>query len=229
MCTRCGHELSAWDMFPFFSYLLLGGKCRYCRGKISSRYFIIELVTALLFAASWQAVSPTSTAGWLLLLKFWLAAALLVAIFVIDWEHFIILDSVLLIGSVFALSVNLAQDVLHYSVLSWHGNFISGLVAAIAGSLPFLLIWLISDGEWIGFGDVKLGLLLGMLLGWPQIYVAYFLAFILGGFVSLCLLIFARKTMKTRLPFGTFLSLGTMAALLFGPRLLVWYMAFLGF
>ncbi len=229
MCPRCGHGLSAWDMLPFFSYLLLGGRCRYCRGKISPRYFAIELITALLFAVGWQVLMPVSAAAWLLLFKFWVAAAVLVAVFVIDWEHFIILDSVLITGSVFALFINLLRDILQHSGFAWHGYFVSGLVAAAAGSLPFFLLWLISHGEWIGFGDVKLGLLLGLLLGWPQIYAGYFIAFILGGFISLGLVIFAHKGLKTRLPFGTFLSVGTIIALLFGPRLLAWYLAFLGF
>jgi len=81
----------------------------------------------------------------------------------------------------------------------------------------------------MGFGDVKLGLLLGLVLGLPQIFVGYFIAVLLGGAVSAFLLAFTKKTLKSQIPFGTFLSLGTLTALLWGEKILSWYMAFLGF
>jgi leader peptidase (prepilin peptidase)/N-methyltransferase len=101
--------------------------------------------------------------------------------------------------------------------------------------LPFWFLWYASKfktgetGKWMGFGDVVLGLCLGAMLGWPLIGVAMFLAIILGGIVSVFLLLFTKKTAKSQIAFGTFLSLGAILALFYGERLLSWYLSILGF
>ena len=229
-CPNCHHILGVLDLIPIISYLALLGRCRYCGKKISPRYIIVEIITALLFALSWQVAAPVSLAGLILLVKYWLAAAALIIIFVIDWEHYIILDSVIFKVLAVMLLLSATQDTF---LGAWHLNlssvFFSGLVGAMAAFLPFFLLWYFSKGEWLGFGDVKLSLLLGIILGWPQIYLGYFLSVMLGGAVSAGLLIFTRSTLKSRLPFGTFLSIGTFVILLYGDVILRWYMAFLGF
>ncbi len=229
-CPNCHHILGVLDLFPIVSYVALLGHCRYCGKKISPRYVIVEITTAVLFALSWQVLEPASLLGLMLLIKYWLAASTLIIVFAIDWEHYIILDSVIFKVLFVMLLLNTAQDAI---LGSWHLNlssvFISGLVGAVAAFLPFFLLWYFSKGEWLGFGDVKLSLLLGIILGWPQVYVSYFLSVMLGGAVSAALLIFTRNTLKSRLPFGTFLAVGTFISLLYGRSLLHWYMAFLGF
>ena len=81
----------------------------------------------------------------------------------------------------------------------------------------------------MGFGDVKLALLLGVFLGFPNIFVGLMLAILSGGFLSIFLLTLTNKTLKSRLPFGTFLSFGSILALFYGDKLLTWYLSILGF
>ena len=229
-CPSCHHNLGVLDLFPLFSFLGLRGKCRYCHTKISSRYFIIELCTGVLFAGLWLVMAPADVAGLLLFIRNCFMASVLLVVFVIDLEYFIILDSIIFssLGVIFVF--NLLLTVLTGSPLWSLNSYLgAGLVGSILGALPFWLIWYFSKGRWMGFGDVKLGLLLGLVLGWQQIFVGYFIAVLLGGIVSTFLLAFTKKTLKSQIPFGTFLSLGTLVALLWGEKILSWYMAFLGF
>ncbi len=228
-CAYCKHALGFLDLFPIFSFLLLLGKCRYCQHSISKRYFIVEFVTGLLFALSTWYVNPVTAVDFILLGKYFLVVAALLVVFIVDLEHFIILDSVLITSSIFAVIINLALDILTKQSLGFNSNFIGGIIAALAGSLPFFGIWYFSDGKWMGFGDVKLMLLLGLLLGIPNILVGLMVSILLGGVVSTFLLAFTSKTLKTRIPFGTFLSLGTITAFVYGDKLLKWYLSFLRF
>ena len=126
--------------------------------------------------------------------------------------------------------LNLFLDILgHINILNLHSNFIGGSVAASCASLPFFGIWYFSSGKWMGFGDVKLALLLGVFLGFPNIFVGLMLAILSGGFLSIFLLTLTNKTLKSRLPFGTFLSFGSILALFYGDKLLTWYLSILGF
>ncbi|MBI5529876.1 MAG: prepilin peptidase [Candidatus Doudnabacteria bacterium] len=229
-CPSCKHILSSSDLVPLFSFLWLRGKCRYCKTKISARYFMVELATALLFAWVYAALLPESIFGIVILIRYWFVAAVFVSVFVIDLEHFVILDKMVLLSSIVVASINIILSIIAgSSVFSINGLFISGLVGAVAGFLPFYALWFVSKGKWLGFGDVKFALLLGLILGWPQIYVGYFFAIMIGGFVSSILLIFTKKSLKSRLPFGTFLTVGAFLAMLYGPLFLKWYLAFLGF
>ncbi len=229
-CVVCHHTLGTLELFPLFSFLGLRGKCRHCYKKISLRYFVIELCAGLLFAGLWFVMAPANFFEVLLYIRNCFAAAVLLCVFVIDLEHFIILDSIVFFASVLMLIFNFFLTMVGGASL-WplHGLFVSGIIGLFLGALPFWLVWYFSNGRWMGFGDVKLGLFLGLVLGWPQIFVGYFIAVLLGGAISIFLLMFTRKTLKSQIPFGTFLSFGAFLALLYGDRLLNWYMAFLGF
>lgn len=229
-CFNCRHNLQVLDLVPLFSYLFLLGKCRYCGRKISPRYFIIEFLTGLLFALCFWLVNPASVAGLILLLKDFIFIAAMLAVFMVDLEHFLILDSVIFPIGVIILILNLVLDFLgHNFLFSPHSNFLGGLIAAAGAALPFFLIWYFSQGRWMGFGDVKLALFLGLALGWPQVFVSLMLGVISGGLISAGLLIFTNNTLKSRLPFGTFLSFGALISLFYGDKLLSWYLGFLGF
>lgn len=208
----------------------LKGKCSACRGRISFRYFFIEAFAAVLFAAAWYLVRPVDVAGGLLLAKDWLFLAAMIVVFVIDLEHYLILDEVVLPIAACLLVLNLALSL--SSAGAWwsvKGVFVSGVLAAVAAAAPFFALWLFSGGRWMGFGDVKLALLLGVGLGWPVVFVGLFVAVILGGLASVYLLVFSEKTLKSQIPFGTFLSLASVFCLFYGEKLLGWYLAFLGF
>ncbi len=228
-CPRCGRGLLPWELVPLLSFLFLRGKCSSCGKKISPRYFFIEFVTGLLFVLICLYAPPVNIFSSLLLLKLWLAAAVLVVVFVIDLEHYLILDRVIFPGSVLMLLINVfltAASGRH--LLSLAGFFVSGLAGAMSVTVPFFLLWYFSRGTWLGFGDVKLAVFLGLVLGWPQSLVGLMLAVFLGGTVSLLLLCFSGKNLKSQVPFGTFLSLGALLAVFYGPQLLRWYLAILG-
>jgi leader peptidase (prepilin peptidase)/N-methyltransferase len=190
----------------------------------------VEAVTGFLFAAAFICLNPLGVVSAVLLLKFWIILAALVVIFVVDLEHFLILDSVIFPAAGAVLVLNIALDYFSkIGILSMRGNFVSGLIAAAVLWLLFYLVWRISSGKWLGFGDVKLAILLGLVLGWPLILVGFMLAVLLGGVVSVFLLVFGGKNLKSQIPFGTFLAVGTILALFYGDKLLHWYLAILGF
>ncbi len=229
-CPNCKHNLGFLDLFPILSFLFLLGQCRYCSHKISPRYFIIEVITGVLFLWSVWVVNPVNLFGFILLLKYFLVVAALLTVFVIDLEHFLILDSIVFSSLGIAMALNLVLDILsHQAIFSLHHFFVGGLIAAICASAPFFAIWYFSEGKWMGFGDVKLALLLGAFLGFPNIFVGLMLAILSGGVLSVFLLTLTNKTLKSRLPFGTFLSFGSVLALFYGDKLLTWYLSILGF
>lgn len=227
-CPGCGHQLKTPDLVPVVSYLALGGRCRYCGVRLPPRYVWVELLTAGLFAlTAWRFGVD---AGWLLLLEALLFVAASIAVFFTDLEHQLILNAVTYptLGVVFALG--LARDL---STGSGLGSASSVTAAALLGAtftaLPVFLLWWFSKGRWMGFGDVKYCVLLGAMLGWKYGLLALFLATLSGGVASVLLLSAKRASMQTRLPFGVFLTLAGVAVLLFGPELLSWYLAALGF
>jgi len=229
-CPSCGHVLGFLDLFPILSFIVLRGRCRYCSAKISPRYWIIELVLGLLFAVTWLYLLPASPGSALRLFQYWFLESLLLAVFVIDLEHYLILDQIIFPGCAVAVAVNLGLDFFSgQAVLSPSSHLVSGFLGALVLAGLFFGVWYFSKGQWMGFGDVKLAVFLGLGLAWPLAGVGLMLAVLLGGLVSIFLLIFGGKTLKTRLPFGTFLSLGAVLSLFYGEKLLAWYLAFLGF
>lgn len=211
LCPHCKHSLAWVDLFPVLSFILLQGKCRYCKKKISWQYPLVELSTAVMFVLIFL---QGSFVFWYLNLALLLyVASVLIIIFVYDAKHYLIPDKILLP----ALAITFLYRLLHFY------TFLNFAIAAILASLFFLIIFLISKGKWMGFGDVKLALLLGLLLGLQNVLVALFLAFLSGAVVGIVLLIFGKKNMKSELPFAPFLVAGTFLALLWGNQLISWY------
>ncbi len=234
-CANCHQTLGIFDLIPILSFLMLGGKCRYCGKKISFRYLIIELISGLLFVWAYAAVRPVQAADFLLLLKFWLVISVCVITFVVDLEDYIILSNVVLPLTAVLWLVNLALDAIaHHAVLSVPSLFLSSLLGSIAGALPILALWYASKwrrgeaGLWMGFGDVELMLFLGAAAGLRLVGLTLFAGIILGGVVSVLLLVSGKKTLKSKVPFGVFLTPAAIVVLFYGEKLLEWYLAFLG-
>jgi leader peptidase (prepilin peptidase)/N-methyltransferase len=220
-CPYCGWPISVKDNIPILSYLVLRGKCRYCGGRISPQYFLVELATAVLFVL----VFLEYGLGWGLVSSlFFISVLLLVA--AIDLKHQIIPNKVILP----AMTVQL---VLILSPLIYH-NELKGAIPHLAGFLiggGILLIAalvspLIFGKEGMGGGDVKLGAFIGLTLGW-HILVALFVGFLTGALVGLTLIALKRKTRKDLIPFGPFLSLGGLVALFLGPQIFALYFGLL--
>lgn len=230
-CGACGHILSWLDLFPLFSYLWLRGRCRYCKKTISSRYFLSELLTGFLFVFAYWQISPRDLLGYLLLLKTWVAISALFVVFVVDLEHFLIFDSVLVSAGLPVVILNLVLDFMNgrrvlapdLASLTLGGLFAGSLFAGV-----FYALWYFSRGRWIGFGDVKLMFFLGLVLGWPNTAAAWLLAYFLGTIYALPLLITKKKQLTSRLPFGCFLSPAALFAMFYGPNLVNWYLRMIG-
>ena len=221
-CPYCRHVLSILDLIPLMSFLFLKGKCRYCSLKINPSYFVIELTVGLLFLlCALQIFSPTevsiSVEALMRLLVWWYLMSILVIIFVYDLRHMLILQSVTLPATIIIFVVNLLLG------MSWWSLF-SGM---IIGAGFFWLQYQLSQGKWIGGGDIYLGLLMGAVLGFPKILLALFIAYISGSAVGLLLMLMRKKSLQSELPFGTFLSVATVITVLFGDSIFTWYLSWL--
>ncbi len=228
-CLFCGHRLYPKDLVPIFSFLWLKAKCRYCKTAISWQYFLVELATALMFVlVFWHISGFVDLQSWLTTLNFqntlqlffwWLMSSFLLIIFVYDLKYYLILDQVSLPAIALALIANL-----------FLGQTLQALlIAMLVGGGFFLLQFVLSKGKWIGGGDIRVGLLMGAILSWPQVITALFVAYILGGLFAAALLIFGKKALGDKLPFGTFLAVATFVTMLYGETLIRWYWALCGF
>jgi leader peptidase (prepilin peptidase)/N-methyltransferase len=218
-CMHCKHVLHSVDLIPIFSFLALAGKCRYCGAAISPRYFRIEVVTGLLFAFAYLLITPTDLHGVLFLLRAWFASAILLVIFMVDFEHYLILDRIVFPATIVLFLINLFMD---------PRLAMNGLVAGLGLFLFFGGLYYFSKGKWIGFGDVKLSFLLGQITPGLLIIINIFLAFGIGAVVSVGLILFKKKGFKSQIPFGTFLAISSIISLYVGAILFYWYVGAIG-
>jgi leader peptidase (prepilin peptidase)/N-methyltransferase len=225
-CPHCKHKLSWQDLFPVFSFLFLRGKCRYCKKNISWQYPIVELATGILFVLIFKFLNFYNFSNNFLIFEFlnlaflFYIASVLVVIFVYDLEHYLIPDKVLFPAIIITFV---------FRVLELFGNYahlLNYILAAAIGSGFFLVIFLASKGRAMGFGDVKLAVLMGLLLGLPNVLVALFLAFFFGAIIGLILMVFQRKNLKSEIPFGPFLITGTFISIFWGHTIIQWYLNF---
>lgn len=227
-CPQCGHKLSPKDLIPLLSYVLAGGKCLYCTKSISIQYFMVELIVGILFLISFLLNSPQDLFQWIMLLQIWFILSVLVVVFIIDWKHYLILDKVIFPTTILLLISQASIGwYLDHQVLS--KLLTSSLLGAIAGFIPFYVLWQLSGGKWMGLGDAKFGLFLGVALGWPAIYLAYMLAFFVGTVIAVPLLLARKKELSSKLPFGTFLVIATILVLWAGNWFIKEYWEWLGF
>ncbi len=224
-CPYCHSQLKVWQLFPIVSYVLLKGRCYECKAEISGLYPLVEGLLGGLFVLIGYIIQPANVMEWLFLLRVLLLAVFGVVVFFIDLKHFLIMDNVnVVFGSLF-LSLNFLEQILFKS--GWN-LFSLNLVGMLAGSLPLFLIWFFSQGKFMGFGDVKLMLVLGLALGWPLIFMNIFLAVLLGAVVGVGLMLAQKANLKTALPFGCFLSVASILAILYGDWLINWYLFIIG-
>ena len=215
-CPQCETPISPRDNVPVLSWLFLSGKCRHCKNPIPVRYPLVEAGCGVLFLA----VAARFGASWELPAYLVLTAALL-AISIIDLEHFIVPDRITAPLTVSALAL------LGVAALAegngWRfGRTLLGGVAYFA----FLLLLNIFYPKGMGMGDVKLAFSLGLYLGWlgwGQVFLGGFLAFLLGAVVGVTLIATKIKSRKDVVPFGPFLALGAMLTILWGDPILRWY------
>lgn len=201
MCVHCQEELRTVDLIPVVSFFWLRGRCRHCRTTIAWQYPAVELATAGLFALSAWTYGVSFEAGIVALIS-----AILVFLFLYDLKYQLIPDAVSLPAIMLAIPAGLLLG------LTWQSMLIG---AAIGGGF-FGAQYLMSKGVWIGGGDIRVGVLMGLLLGWQHTIFALFVAYIVGGSVATILLATKKMHRKSRLPFGPFLVIGIVCALFFG-------------
>ena len=218
-CPHCNKTLKWFDLIPILSFLFLRAKCRYCKKKISFQYPLVELVTGLLFVLIFWHFG--FNVGFVALSYFLISTVFLIIIFVYDLKHYIIPDKIIYPAIVIAIIFNL-----QFLVFNQFSIFKFSILSAVLPALFFLAIILLSRGRAMGWGDFKLAILMGLLLGWPNILVAFFLAFLMGSLVGMGLIISKRKTIKSIIPFGPFLVIATFIALFFGEQIITWYLLF---
>jgi leader peptidase (prepilin peptidase)/N-methyltransferase len=213
-CDACSRSLAWYELVPVFSFLALRGKCRTCKKRISFQHPIVELSTAIIFSLLYASIvlpDLFSPHVWIVYLGAIVAAALLIVIFAYDLRHKIIPDEAM-------------YPLLLLSVIAafWRAWFVPGLtlghalVYGILAALPFFLLWALSKGRLMGFGDVKLTLAFGWLVGASAALAAVTIAFFIGGITGLFLIGLSKQyKMKSQIPFGPFLIIGLAVAVLF--------------
>ncbi|NOQ68202.1 prepilin peptidase [Patescibacteria group bacterium] len=233
-CLRCKHVLAWYDLIPIFSFIFLKGRCRYCGERISWQYPVVEMGTGTLFLLIFNfqfsifnfSAQGGPASGWQFLsLLFWFyIVSVLIVIFAYDLKHYIIPDKIIYPAIIVTLGFNLFNN-FHNSQFTIHNSlFINHLFAAFIAGLFFYAIVVITKGKGMGGGDVKLGFLMGLLLGWPLVLIALFLSFIIGSVIGIFLILVGNKKMKSMIPFGPFLILGTFIALFWGEEIVEWYL-----
>ena len=214
-CTACNRPLSWYENIPVVSWLVLRGRCRTCRARVSVMYPLVELITGVLFVAGYLIY------GWTPLLAVRLAfACAMVVLFAIDLRHHLLPNVITVPGIVvgFLLSLVLPPG--------WKASLI-GLIAG--GGVLFAIAegyYRLRGIEGLGMGDVKMLAMIGAFLGWKLMLVTLILASFAGSLIGVGIIALGRGGMKAALPFGTFLAVGALTAAVVGDPLVEWYTGF---
>jgi leader peptidase (prepilin peptidase) / N-methyltransferase len=219
-CPKCQAPIAFYDNIPIISYVFLLGRCRKCREPISLRYPVVELLTALLFLAcavkfgiSWNCLRGVLLAGLLVVLAF------------IDLDTLTVPDAISIPGIAAGLLTGLLVS----------GGMVAALIGGAVGTtlilLAMLLSWLLGrlgwqlfqDKQGMGAGDLFLGALIGVFLGWKLALLSVFLGVVAGVMIGTALILLGRREWGRHIPFGPFLAIGSLLALFLGDAILRWY------
>ncbi|MBI4100338.1 prepilin peptidase [Candidatus Microgenomates bacterium] len=208
-CDHCQHKLSALDLFPIVSWVILRGRCRYCHSPIRWQNPVVELSTGILFVSTFYFFPAGNTYNLLPNIYYLILISALIAIFVIDLKHQIIPDKIVypaILVSLLFLIINSKFLILNF------------LLAALGAALFFALVIVITAGRGMGWGDVKLVGLMGLFLGFPKIIVALYLAFLTGSILGVILILLGKKRFGQNIPFGPFLAGASIFSIFFGEK-----------
>lgn len=237
-CPKCGAPIRPYDNIPVLSYLLLGGKCRACKTKISAMYPLVELLTALLFFACYRAFGLTPET-----LKWAVFSALMIVLVFTDFRERILPDAVNYTGFALGLLLSLftqpadgtarwmASRLFAFPPPTPVLSLVDALLGAAVGSG---LLWLVSEAyfrlrrrEGMGLGDVKMMLLAGTFLGAKRTLLTIMAGSLLGSILGLAFILVRRKDSTYELPFGTFLGMAALLVMFFGTPVVDWYQSLL--
>lgn len=209
-CENCGKVLAALDLIPIVSFILLSGRCRYCKNKIPSRLFFVEILCGMLLSSLFLYIYLN---GFPLISFFPLAAIFfsLTGVFLADSIYGIIPDE-------FVVCIIIASVILQVAL---HESLIPYVLSATGTFAFFFLPYLITKGKAMGFGDIKLAFSLGIFLGFPNIIVGTYISFLTGALISLILIMLRKKKLRgDTIPFGPFMVIGAIVAYFIGNRII---------
>ncbi|MDP8224685.1 MAG: prepilin peptidase [Candidatus Lernaella stagnicola] len=218
-CPQCGNAISWYDNIPLLSWVFLGAKCRHCRGQISLRYPMVELVSAIFLAGYLNRFGIAAGVVW------YLFTAALIVVTMIDLDHKIIPDEISLPGIPIGLLINMF-------VLSdnWKDGLIDGGLGALLGGGLLLAIALgyyaLTKTEGMGLGDPKLLGMIGAFVGWKGVIFTILVSSLVGTLIGALFIALTGKSRKFQIPFGPFLALGAVTWVWLGPAAVRWYFGY---
>jgi leader peptidase (prepilin peptidase)/N-methyltransferase len=229
-CPQCKASIGALDNIPMLSWLLLAGRCRHCRQRISVQYPLVELATS-----AWFAACVLLFPDWLAALNMAALGFLLIGLLVMDWQTQLLPDA-FTIGGVgmglmfcFIRATLLPIDRGTFFLTSPERMMLLRLLSVMMSFLLlFAVRWtyrVVRHREGLGLGDAKMLAMIAAFLGLHLALLALFLGVLAGALYAVSLVVLRRATSATRLPFGSFLAIGGFIATLAGPSLLHWYLA----
>lgn len=219
-CPRCGKKLNWYELVPILSFIVLRGRCKGCKSRISIQYPAIEILTGLMFLSIYNfqlsIFNEYSLDFFVSCLLYLVTFSTYIAILIYDLRHKIIPDRLVYPAIILSLGFGIYKFVLSLGFGVW--DFLAGPIIF----LFFAGIWVFSHGKAMGFGDAKLGLSIGLLLGAVNGTSAIILAFWIGAISSIIYMIFGSKklTMKSEIPFAPFMIIGAWFALIYDLNLL---------
>jgi len=215
-CPKCRSKIKPFDNIPLLSFILLKGRCRNCKSKISIQYPIVELLTGLMYLIIYLIYGLSVQT----LIYIILSSALIIIAF-IDLNEQIVPDVISLPGIVIGFIL---------SFFVTYISFINSALGVVVGGGIILIIGLggsvIFKKEAMGGGDVKLAAMIGAFLGWRYIVISLFLGFFLGALAGIFLILSKIKSREDTVPFGPFIVLGSFITLLWGEKIISWYIGF---
>jgi leader peptidase (prepilin peptidase)/N-methyltransferase len=222
-CPQCKHQLAAIELVPVISWLALRGRCRYCKKPISAQYPIVELATAAVFVLSYTYWPQPLHSGQIILLTTWLACSVgLMALLVYDIKWMLLPNSIIYPTLLAAVTGQLAY-LIGFEPHKAHAALMWGL-SVLAASGIFWLLFTVSRGKWIGYGDVRLGWITGTLLQTPlKSLLMIFGASVIGTLVIIPLSALGKRRLSAKIPYGPYLITATFICLLFGQNIIEWY------
>jgi len=246
-CASCGTPIAPYDNIPLVSYLVLRGKCRSCGARFSAQYFIVELLTALVFAATfWHrfgGVVPVLMLGqypaWAVLkpaLLPWVADITLMSCLIgltwIDARHFVIPLEITVTGTLIGFAVTAWYPAFRYEETSWFAIGAAGMAMILGAGLLAVVRWLGSlyyKREALGLGDIHLMVMLAMFLNWPEILLVIVLSSVLGSIGGITMRIIHRQgTWRFEIPYGPYIAAAGALVYFWGHRVIEWYKGLCG-
>jgi prepilin signal peptidase PulO-like enzyme (type II secretory pathway) len=220
-CNFCQKKLNWYELIPLMSFIIQLGRCRGCKKKISWQYPLVELFTGVIFLLIFIFFGQVWRFPYTVYVCFlFLIFCFLIIIFVYDLKHYLVAEKIIYPAIILAFLFN----IFIWIFTNNFQIFVSSIIAGLLAGGFFLILVLISKEKWMGKGDILIGVLMGLILGMPMTIVGLILAFLIGAIVSLVLMALKKKKMKSEIPFGPFLVLGTAISIFWGNVLLNWYL-----